>query len=184
MSITAEILKVLTKSGSTSVAKESGMTVGDVRTKLGIPESQEAMSGDRRVGENDLVSDMSRLAFSRGSANNSDVKLSIQTNEELVNNINVAIGQANIAAGVYKAECSKDKKVNPMCELANRLNADQIITSEDAIATLESLPARLAPSLYELVLRSSEDEKLAKTLGAMSKKIATLAGRSKAYSQV
>ena len=184
MSITAEILKVLTKSGSQSVVKESGMTVGDVRKKLGIPDSQEAMSGDRRVNDSDLVSDMSRLAFARGSSNNSETKLAVQTNDELLNNINKAIGQANIAVGVYEAECKKDKKVNPMCELANRLNADQIISSEDAVATLESLPSRLAPSLYELVLRSSADEKLAKQLGSISKKIAKLAGRDAAYSQV
>lgn len=182
MSITAEILKVLTKAGAMSVTKETGMTVADVRKQLGMPDSLEAMSGDRVVGEQDLVVDMSRLTFTKGSANNAN--LATMTDDELVTSIKLALGQANIAAGVYKAECSKDKKSNPMCDLANRLNLDEVLSAEDAIAIIESLPKRVAPSLYELVLRSSSDDKLAKFVASTAKNIATLAGRDGQYTQV
>ena len=179
--MSTQTIKVLSKGSSTSVAKETGMTVGSLREKLGIPDHLTANANGSTMNDSQLIADIDRISFTRGSDNNAD-NANVDT-DDLVAVVEGTMGQAAVAYDVFKASCDKNAKPNCDKILANELNAGGVIDRDDAIAILGNVQNAISGVLPELLLRSASDEAVAKLLTKTAKQLVKFSAREGKFSQ-
>ena len=177
---TAKVLKVLSKGGQNSVTVTEGMTVGDVRESLGIPDHLTANANGSQMNDDQFIGDITRISFTRGSENNAD-NSNVAT-DDLVKSVSETMAQAEMAHTVFMNACDKKTKVDCGASLRNAIQGD-VMDADDALAILKSLPNRL-PELPELLLRSAGDETVAKFLVKTAKTLSKVLGRDGQFSQV